>query len=163
MPAAQLATPPMSARGRHQRPAGAAAATPPLTSHASRRSVDGEEKGPAATPGDKDKGKGRMESAGGKDGDEPALPVSNTASEGGGGGGGGGGVGASGGREGKSKTTSSSNDYSGGRDRGKPSVPAPFELPEMGAAGEGGRSTKDDPAFMKTFFRNSRLHFIGVG
>ncbi|CAM9559652.1 unnamed protein product [Ectocarpus sp. 4 AP-2014] len=44
-----------------------------------------------------------------------------------------------------------------------PSVPPPFELPEMGAAGEGGRSTKDDPAFMKTFFRNSRLHFIGVG
>ena len=42
-------------------------------------------------------------------------------------------------------------------------VPPPFELPEMGAAGEGGRSTKDDPAFMKTFFRNSRLHFIGVG
>lgn len=41
--------------------------------------------------------------------------------------------------------------------------PPPFELPEMGAAGEGGRSTKDDPAFMKTFFRNSRLHFIGVG
>lgn len=40
---------------------------------------------------------------------------------------------------------------------------APFELPDMGAAGESGRSTKDDPAFMKTFFQNSRLHFIGVG
>lgn len=38
-----------------------------------------------------------------------------------------------------------------------------LELPGMGAAGEGGRSTKDDPRFMETFFKNSRLHFIGVG
>lgn len=45
---------------------------------------------------------------------------------------------------------------------GAPGV-SPFELPDMGAAGESGRSTKDDPAFMKTFFQNSRLHFIGVG
>lgn len=39
----------------------------------------------------------------------------------------------------------------------------PFELHDMDAAGEGGRTTKDDPAFMKTFFQNSRLHYIGVG
>lgn len=39
----------------------------------------------------------------------------------------------------------------------------PWEIPGMGAAGEGGRSTRDDPTFMKTFFHKSRLHFIGVG
>lgn len=39
----------------------------------------------------------------------------------------------------------------------------PFELPEMGSAGEGARSTKNDPTFMETFFQKSRLHYIGVG
>lgn len=39
----------------------------------------------------------------------------------------------------------------------------PFELPEMGSAGEGERSTKNDPTFMETFFQKSRLHYIGVG
>lgn len=47
----------------------------------------------------------------------------------------------------------------GGVDAGSPY----FEIPSMGAAGEGGRSTKDDPTFMETFFKKSRLHFIGVG
>ncbi|CAM9347459.1 unnamed protein product, partial [Hapterophycus canaliculatus] len=41
--------------------------------------------------------------------------------------------------------------------------PPPIELPEAWPHEAGGRSTKDDPAFMKTFFQNSRLHFIGVG
>ncbi|CAM9509641.1 unnamed protein product, partial [Laminaria digitata] len=66
--------------------------------------------------------------------------------------GGGGGDGSGGGGQARLKT----DDAGGG-------VPPPFELPDMGAAGESGRSTKDDPAFMKTFFQNSRLHFIGVG
>lgn len=51
--------------------------------------------------------------------------------------------------------------------RGKPvsdsSFFYPFELPDMITAGEGGRTTNDDPTFMRTFFQNSRLHFIGVG
>lgn len=47
----------------------------------------------------------------------------------------------------------------GGADAGSPY----FEISGMGAAGEGGRSTKDDPTFMDTFFKKSRLHFIGVG
>lgn len=38
----------------------------------------------------------------------------------------------------------------------------PQQLEEMGLMGEGGRTTKDDPEFMKTFFQYSRLHFIGV-
>lgn len=42
-------------------------------------------------------------------------------------------------------------------------LPPPFEILGMGAAGEGGRSTKNDPKFMETFFQASRLHYIGVG
>ena len=72
-----------------------------------------------------------------------------SATESGGGGGGEGGGGGSG-------RAHLKPDGAGG------AVP-PLELPDMGAAGESGRSTKDDPAFMKTFFQNSRLHFIGVG
>lgn len=58
-------------------------------------------------------------------------------------------------RKGSNKNKMETNDGGGG-------LP-PFELDGMGAAGEGGRTTKDDPAFMKTFFQKSRLHFIGVG
>ena len=163
IPAAHLTTPPMSVRGRQQRPAAvesqprqqnAAAATPLLPCTSRRPPEDGDDETPTAPAA-----KGGFESGGGKDGGERGLLLSNKPSEGGGDGGGV--SGGSGGRKGKSK--SSSNNNNAGGDNGRCAAPAPFELPEMGAAGEGGRSTKDDPAFMKTFFRNSRLHFIGVG
>lgn len=49
-------------------------------------------------------------------------------------------------------------------DRSGPGAPLPWlELPGMGDAGERGRSTLNDPTFMETFFKASRLHFIGVG
>ena len=38
-----------------------------------------------------------------------------------------------------------------------------FDLPGVGVGGEAGRSTKNDPTFMETFFQKSRLHYIGVG
>lgn len=58
-------------------------------------------------------------------------------------------------------------DRRGERSSSKPKTPVaalpPFELPEMGSAGEEARSTKNDPTFMETFFQKSRLHYIGVG
>lgn len=132
-----------------------AAAAPP----ASSARVSGNE-GEHTPAGDNDNGNGndrdtlRFKSKIGEGRDEPKLPPSKEHecgdSDGGSGGAGGGSsdVGWRGYRGG----AATAGDH-----------PPPFELPDMGAAGEGGRSTKDDPAFMKTFFRNSRLHFIGVG
>eukprot|EP00752_Nemacystus_decipiens_P004206 g3844.t1 len=98
----------------------------------------------------------RLKSKSGEGREDPTLPVPKNSATGDGGGssGGAGGSGSGGGGGG-------GGGRNGSAAAGDP--PPPFELPEMGAAGEGGRSTKDDPAFMKTFFRNSRLHFIGVG
>lgn len=93
--------------------------------------------------------------------DEPALPLSKDNESGDGNGGPGGAGGGSSDVSGSSGVSGSS--VGGGGAAAVGDHPFPFELPEMGAAGEGGRSTKDDPEFMKTFFRNSRLHFIGVG
>lgn len=100
-----------------------------------------------------DCGKMVFKSKSGEGRDEPTLPQSKDIEsgdgDGGSGGAGGGGSGVGGGGR---RVSAAGGEH-----------PPPFELPEMGAAGEEGRSTKDDPAFMKTFFRNSRLHFIGVG
>lgn len=44
------------------------------------------------------------------------------------------------------------------------SPPLPWlETPGLAPPSERGRSTMNDPSFMKTFFKASRLHFIGVG
>ena len=130
----------------------AAATTPAPRAYAS--GSDGKR-----TPAD-DKHNGRhrhtrgLESNSGEGRGEPTLPAPKDSKIGDGDGDGGAGGG------------SSSSGVGGGGAKG-PAVAVdilpPWELPDMGAAGEGGRSTKDDPAFMKTFFRNSRLHFIGVG
>ncbi|CAM9675855.1 unnamed protein product [Scytosiphon promiscuus] len=77
---------------------------------------------------------------------KPAQPLQSTArSKGGSGSGDGGGSGG------------------GSHEPSHVEFPPPLELPEAWPHEIGGRSTKDDPAFMKTFFQNSRLHFIGVG
>lgn len=133
-----------------QRPDAAAVATQAPRAHASRS------EGKHTPAGDNDSGNHRgtltLKSKGGENWDEPTVRPSNGSESGHGDGDGDSGGGSDGvGGEGR-KGLAAAGD-----------LPPPFELPEMGAAGEGGRSTKDDPAFMKTFFRNSRLHFIGVG
>lgn len=130
-----------------------AVATPAPHAHASGSGSEGKR-----TPaGDKDNASHRdtrrLEPKSGDGHDEPTQPVPKGSVTGGGDGG----SGSAGG---------GSNGVGGGGPKGPAAavdIPPPLELPDMGAAGEGGRSTKDDPAFMKTFFRNSRLHFIGVG
>lgn len=128
-----------------------AVATPAPHTHASGKA------GKRTPSGDNGNGKHRgtlrLYPTSGENRDEPTLPRSKDSEDGDGDGGAGGAGGGS-------------NGFGVGGHKGATAegeVPPWFELPEMGAAGGGGRSTKDDPAFMKTFFRNSRLHFIGVG